>query len=78
MDAIYSEADLAEKLNATERRISEWRRIYSWPCVRIGRTVRFTQVQFEQIIAKHSQDGSTKPAAVELAGQTERSAKRAS
>lgn len=77
MSDFYTEADLAEMLNATERRIGEWRRIYSWPHLRIGRTIRFTQNDVEQIVAKHAREAEAEPLAVTIAGQTKRSARRA-
>lgn len=76
MTGLRTEADLAEIFDATERRISEWRRIYNWPHTRIGRTIRFTDNQVEQILASHECKAHGEPAAVLLSGQTKRSARR--
>lgn len=74
-DAIFSEAELGEIFDESERKVADWRRAYGWPHVRIGRTVRYTQAQVEQILAKHSREAAA-PTAVALAGQTKRSARR--
>lgn len=74
-------AQLAEILDVTEAKVMEWRRVYNWPHVKIGRTFRFTPQQVEQIIASHSvkPSATTKPSGpVKIAGQTARSARRAS
>lgn len=51
----YSPAELAELFGVTERTVMEWRRENGWPSVRVGRTIRFTQRQVDEIVARHSQ-----------------------
>lgn len=78
MTALRSPADLAEMFGADETLILKWRRQYGWPCVKVGRKVRFTQEQVEQIIARHSSaPGVDDSPAVVIGGQTKRSARRA-
>lgn len=78
-DGLLTPADLAEKLVTTEAQVMEWRRSYDWPHVRLGRKVRFTDQQVEAIIAAHSVRPTKKTEApVKIAGQTSRSARRAS
>ena len=76
MSGLRTEADLADLLGATERRVADWRRIYGWPCTRIGRTIRFTEAQVEQILASHEHKPTDGLAAIVMAGQTKRSARR--
>jgi excisionase family DNA binding protein len=73
---LHSPAELADLLGVKETKVLEWCRTYAWPCVRIGRTVRFTPAQVEQIIARHSTVPVDAPAAVVIGGQTARSANR--
>lgn len=73
-------AELADMLNVTEAKVLEWRRLHGWASIKIGKTIRFTDSQVEQIIAKHTSapkrvEGSP---AVVIDGQTSRSARRAS
>jgi len=75
-------ADVAETLNADDlaaifkvsrRRIMEWQHAHSWPCVRVGRTIRWTPEQVEQIKTRHT----VTPEGVKPAdGRTARSARR--
>lgn len=67
--------DLAAIFKVKRRRVMEWQAQHSWPCVRVGRTIRWTPEQVEQIKARHS----IKPEGVKPAdGRTARSARRAS
>lgn len=68
---LLSPADLAEALGLTEQRVMDLRRHYRWPHVRLGRTIRFTPEQVEQIIASHSRESEASP--VDLSGRTARS-----
>lgn len=56
---LYTPADLAELFGVTERWIHEWRRTNGWPSVRVGRTIRFTQAQVDEILERHSQAPET-------------------
>ena len=79
MSTYVTPAALADMLDATEANVLQWRRQYAWPSVKIGKTIRFTSEQVEQIIAKHSVAPSkSKAAAPVIDGQTRRSARRAS
>lgn len=46
--------DLAEIFKVSRRRVMEWQHIHQWPCVKVGRTFRWTPEQVEQIKALHS------------------------
>ena len=72
---LATEADLADILGIPETRVSELRRRYGWPHVKIGRTFRFTTAHIEQIIASHTSAAPDSPAVV-ISGQTTRSASR--
>lgn len=67
-------ADLAEMFGVDTRQILEWRRSKQWPSFQVGKTIRFTDEQVEQIVAMQSQ--RKKPAPVK--GQTARSSRRRS
>lgn len=71
-------AQLAEILDVTTDQVLTWRRQYGWPSIKIGKTIRFTEAQVEQIIASHSVTPKRPEdsAAVVLDGQTSRSARR--
>jgi len=65
--------DLAAVFKTTRRRVMEWQNAYSWPCVRVGRTFRWTPEQVEQIKARHT----VSPTGIKPAdGRTARSARR--
>lgn len=67
--------DLAVIFKVSRRRVMEWQHKHNWPSVRVGRTIRWTAEQVEQIKARHS----VTPAGVKPAdGRTARSARRAS
>lgn len=71
---LLTEADLAELMQETEARVYEWRKRYRWPHLKIGRKVRYTEAQVEQILAAHVVAGE-KPKA-EDSGLSKRSAAR--
>jgi hypothetical protein len=59
-------------------KVLEWRRVYGWPSVKIGRTIRFTEEQVDEILARHTQAqaaGDDLPD-VAIEGQTKLSAAR--
>lgn len=73
MSGLLTPADLAAEFGGdkTARWVLESRRRYGWPCIQVGRVVRFTPAQVEEIVRRHTvqTDGS----ADALEGQTERS-----
>jgi uncharacterized protein YjcR len=74
---LYTTADLAEVFGVSERVLMDWRRQYSWPSVRVGRTIRFTQGQVDAILERHSEAPARAAREVaSLPGQTKRSAAR--
>lgn len=74
-DGLLDADDLAAIFKVTRRRIMEWQLAHSWPHVRVGRSLRWTPEQVEQIKAKHT----VTPQGVKPAdGRTARSARRAS
>lgn len=78
MSRLTTEAALAEDFGLTLEKIAELRRRHHWPHVRLGRfDVRYTAEQVAAIVAMETV--KTAPAkATGLAGQTTRSARRAS
>lgn len=77
---LHSPAALADLFGdgVTPRQILDWRREHGWPCVRVGRTVRFTDEQVEHILAKHTVTGEKAIEADDLIeGQTPRSKRSA-
>lgn len=79
MTDTYTPADVAEMLHTSEANVLQWRRQHSWPSVKVGKTIRFTQEQVEQILAKHTvKPARAVPTTSVIAGQTKRSARRAS
>lgn len=65
--------DLATIFGVSRRRVMEWQNQHAWPSVRVGRTIRWTPEQVEQIKARHS----VTPAGVKPAdGRTTKSARR--
>ena len=76
---LYTPAELAEFFGISERTLLDWRRENGWPSVRVGRTVRFTQAQVDEILDRHSQvpqDGQTTVEPVVIPGQSKGSAAR--
>lgn len=72
-DGLLTPDDLAQIFGVKRRRIVEWQNQHSWPCVRVGRTIRWTPEQVEQIKARHSVTAAeVKPAD----GRTAKSARR--
>jgi hypothetical protein len=72
---LKTHVDLATLLNMPLSTVIELRKREAWPCVRLGRSVRFTDEQINQIVATHTvADAPAKPTAI--AGQTARSARR--
>lgn len=73
---LLTAADLAERLSARdEAQVMEWHRRYRWPSVKIGRVVRWTPEQADEIVRLHI----VKPAKADpvvATGQTARSARR--
>lgn len=75
---LLTPADLAEHFGVSEAKVMEWQRVYDWPRVKVGRTIRWTEDQLVEIDHLHSvtSDGvKVKPVAD---GRTALSAKRAS
>lgn len=76
MSAVLTPGDLAELLHVPEAKVLEWRRVYNWPSLKVGRKIRFTAEQVEQILAAHSGKPRADVTAVVVDGQTARSAGR--
>lgn len=53
-EKLLTAADLAEILGVSQEKVMEWRRVFDWPHVRIGRRFRWTPEQVEQIVAQHA------------------------
>lgn len=70
---LLTEADLAERLQATPTQVREWRRQYDWPFIKLGRSIRFSEADYEAIKASHHV-ASERPKG--LPGQTRLSARR--
>lgn len=73
MSDFITEADLARRLGVEVERVTEWRRMYAWPHLKIGRQVRYTEADVRAIEAMHHVEPSKVAA---LPGQTKRSAAR--
>lgn len=67
--------ELAEAWSVTVEEVHRLRKQYGWPHVQINRrTVRFTEVHVDHIIASLAKEDTTKPAArPTFVGQTRRS-----
>ena len=65
--------DLAAELGVERRNVVDWTNRYGWPCIRIGRTIRYTREQVEQIIAMQTRAATKPTPAPRIAGQTSRS-----
>lgn len=72
VERLFTPDDLAEIFSTTRRRIVEWNHDHGWPCTRVGRTIRWTAEQVEQIKAMHR----VKPSAPVNDPRTPLSAKR--
>lgn len=53
-DDLLTPDDLATVFGVKRRRVMEWQAKHGWPCVRVGRTIRWTPEQVEQIKARHT------------------------
>lgn len=53
-DQLLTAADLAEHFGVTEAKVMEWQRVYDWPRIKVGRTIRWTQDQLVEIERLHS------------------------
>lgn len=72
-DNMLTADDLAAIFKVSPRRIMEWKNQHAWPCTRVGRTVRWTPEQLEQIKARHA----VTPQGIKPAdGRTAKSARR--
>lgn len=73
-----SPADLAEMFggDTTVRKVLDWRREYDWPCIEIGRTIRFTDQDVEAILSRHRVVSAERESAPLIGGQTAQSARR--
>ena len=65
--------DLAEDWGVSRRNVIDWTNRYGWPCVRIGRTIRYTPEQVAQILAMQTRAPERGTPAPRIAGQTPRS-----
>lgn len=74
-EALYTRADLASKLKTPVSTVEYLHRKNDWPHVKVGKHIRYTGAQVEQIVRDHTvvpaKKDTTKPA---LHGQTSRSA----
>lgn len=74
--SLLNAGDLAALLGAdSAEQVKEWHRRYKWPHVKLGRTVRWTPEQADEIVRRHTVAGGTLTAAD---GRTPRSAGRRS
>ncbi len=53
-DNLLTADDLAVVFGVNRRRVMEWQHSHQWPCVRVGRTLRWTPEQVEQIKRLHT------------------------
>lgn len=70
---LLTPADVAETFGGgkTARWVLESRLRYGWPCVKVGRVVRFTPEQVAEIMRRHTVQADSETPALE--GQTARS-----
>lgn len=73
--SLLTPADLAEHFKVAPQTVMEWSRQYDWPRTQIGRKVRWTPEQLEEIERLHK---VTPGGVTRNDGRTHRSAKRAS
>lgn len=76
-----TEAQFAEMLGIAEERAGVLRRQHGWPHLKVGKVVRYTETQIQEIERIQTIGGKTKAAAksgkvAPLRGQTPRSAAR--
>jgi hypothetical protein len=76
VSALLTPAHLAAEFGGgkTARWVLESRLKYGWPCVKVGRVVRFTSDQVEEILRRHTVQPDV-DASTALDGQTSRSQK---
>lgn len=51
--------DMADLLGVSRAKVLEWNRRYEWPHIRLGRRIRWTKVQVEDITARHTVASAT-------------------
>lgn len=51
---LYSDDDLAEMFQLRKERVVRFRQQLGWPHVKMGRQIRYTERQVEQIVDLHS------------------------
>lgn len=74
---LLTDADLANLIGdgTSAATVAEWRRRYDWPHVRLGRKVRYTETNVEQILRMQAEGGKRRQLTPGvLPGQTKRSA----
>lgn len=72
-DDLLRPEDLAEKFQVDRRVVIDWTNRYDWPCIRIGRTIRYSGEQFAQILAMQTVAPERTSSTPRIAGQTVRS-----
>lgn len=79
MTGLLTPAEVAERLRISEALVYELRKRHQWPCVLLGRkTIRFTEEQVEQIVARHATTPKAPAPTSAIKGQTTASARRRS
>jgi hypothetical protein len=73
MNDYLTDADLAERLGATEAQVVKLRQRYGWPHLKFGRRIRYTEADVKRIEAMHHVEAEK---ATGLPGQTALSAAR--
>jgi hypothetical protein len=74
MSALITPEQMAERFSGVEvKTVLEWNRKYHWPHVRVGKQLRWTEEQYDEIVRQHSAAGDRPKG---LPGQTARSASR--
>lgn len=72
MTALLTPAQVAAQFEDKDARwVLESRLRYGWPCVQVGRTIRFTPEQVDEIVRRHTVQPDVAAGALE--GQTARS-----
>jgi len=73
MSNLLTPDDLAEEFGVPVSTVMLWNRDNGWPHVRVGRRIRWTPEQLEEILRRQSVTPAKAP---KLPGQTSRSARR--
>ena len=73
MTDYLTDADLADRLGATEAQVVKLRQRYGWPHLKFGRRVRYTEADVKRIEQMHHVEAEAPTA---LPGQTRLSAAR--